>query len=302
MPELLRETSFGRKKISAVALARVAEAQWGVVSRRQLHDEGLGDPGIGRWVRDGQLHRVHRGVYALGHRSLSVEGRLAAAVLWAGPGALLSHTTAAYLWGVLDAVPKVIHISSPRRLGRTKGIRVHNPRELDGTTLRGFPVTTVARALLDLASMLQFRDLRKALAEADYRRLLDVEALRTTATRGRPGGRAIRKALARHQPLLARARSDLEILLIELCEDYGLPMPEVNLKIAGLTVDAVWRAQHVAVEVDGGEGHGTPYAARRDRRRELTLRGAGYRIIRYTWDQVTTERSLVARDLAQALA
>ena len=166
---------------------------------------------------------------------------LAAALLWAGPGALLSHTTAAYLWRLVDAEPKVIHISSPRRLGRTRGVRVHNPRELEGTTHRGLPVTTVPRTLLDISSMLQFRALRKALAEADYRRLLDIKELERRNSQGRPGAGAMHTALARHQPLLARARSDLEILLIELCEDYRLPMPEVNFKIAGLTVDAVWQ-------------------------------------------------------------
>jgi len=300
MPELRTVTPARREKGAALRVARIAAKQWGVVSRVQLLDVGLTNSTIDRWLRGGRLHRIHRGVYALGHTAIGVTGRVVAALLWAGPRALLSHTTAAWWWGIITVEPTVIYLSVPGRAKSTKGIRVHRPRELEGTTHRRLPVTTVSRTLMDISSMLQFRDLRKALAEADFLRLLDVGELR--ATRGHPGGAKLTRALKRHQPRLARTRSDLEIDFIELCEDHALPMPEINSWRAGFMVDAVWESRRLVVEVDGGAAHGTPARAEEDRRRELVLRGAGYRTIRYTYRQVTEDPEVVAEDLRAQLS
>jgi putative AbiEi antitoxin of type IV toxin-antitoxin system/uncharacterized protein DUF559 len=285
---------------AAARVARLAGKQWGVVSRAQLHEAGVGDSTVTAWVRNGRLHRMHRGVYALGHTAVGVMGRVKAALLWAGPGALLSHTTAAWWWGIVTAEPTVIHLSVPGRTKSSRGLRVHRPRELEGTVHKGMPVTTVSRTIRDISSMLQFRDLRKALAEADFKRLLDIKELR--ATRGQPGGATLTRAVKRHQPRLARAKSDLEIDFIELCEHHAIPMPEINVWRAGFLVDAVWEKQQLVVEADGGAAHGTPARAEEDRNRELRLRAAGYRTIRYTYAQVTEAPEVVAADLRAQLS
>jgi hypothetical protein len=285
---------------AAVRVARVAGKQWGVVSRTQLHEAGLGDSTITAWVRRGRLHRMHRGVYAVGHTAVGVMGRVMAALLWAGPGVLLSHTTAAWWWGIIEAEPKVIHLSVPGHKKSIKGITIHRPRELEGTTHKGLPVTTVSRTIRDVSSMLQFSDVRKTLAEADFRRLLDINELR--AARGRPGSANLTRALARHQPRLAGAKSDLEIAFIELCEDHGIPMPEINVWRAGCKVDAVWEDKRLVVELDSGSAHGTPARVDEDRRRDLELRRAGYRVVRYSWRQVFDEPAAVAEDLRAQLS
>jgi very-short-patch-repair endonuclease len=162
-------------------------------------------------------------------------------------------------------------------------------------------VTTVERTLLDLAAVLAFPELRRAVAEADYRRLLDVKAIHRCLGRGRPGSADLRRALECHLPRLAETLSVLEERFLALCESSRLPMPKVNAKVDGLMVDALWRDQRVIVELDGHRSHATPTAIERDRHRELALRASGYRVLRYTWQQVTSQPGLVARDLRRAL-
>jgi hypothetical protein len=296
MDEVRTVSPARREKSAADRIAEVAAKQWGVVSRPQLLDAGLTNSTIGRWLEGGRLHRIHRGVYAVGHTRIGVMGCVMAALLWAAPGALLSHTTAAWWWGIVAAEPTVIHLSVPGRAKSTKGVRVHRPRRLEGTVHKGLAVTTVTRTVADLSSMLQFSDLRKGLAEADFKRLLDLEGLRARR------GRALKRALERHQPLLGRAKSDLEIAFIELCEDPALPLPEINVWRAGCKVDAVWEDRRLVVELDSGTAHGTPARVEEDRRRELKLRMAGYRVVRYSWRQVFDEPGTVAEDLRRQLS
>jgi hypothetical protein len=149
--------------------------------------------------------------------------------------------------------------------------------------------------------MLSFRDLRRALAEADYRRLLDPTAVRDMVRRGQPGSAALRRALAAHNPRLALTFSVLEERFLELCESAGLPQPEVNVPVEGLVVDALWPERRLVVELDGHMAHGTAAAIERDRHRELILRAAGYRVLRYTWRQVTVRPDLVVADLRPVL-
>jgi hypothetical protein len=142
------------------------------------------------------------------------------------------------------------------------------------------PGTTVARTLLDLAATLPFADVRRARAEADHRRLLRPQEVERVLGRGRPGSAALRGAVERHLPALAETLSALEERFLILCESSGMTPPEVNVTLAGLKVDALWRGQRVIVELDGHEAHSYPAAAERDRRRDLILRGAGYKIRR----------------------
>jgi predicted transcriptional regulator of viral defense system len=301
LPEATRLPSTPRTKDVAVEVARLAQRQWGVVARRQLALRGLSQTGITRWIETGRLHRIHRGVYAVGHRSLTTEGWLAAALLRAGPGAVLSHLTAAWWWRILPVRPARIHVSTPGRSSSAPGICVHQPRQVERVRHLRLPLTPVARTLLDCASLLEKADLRRALAEAEYLGLVELDAVAARLQRGRSGSAALREALARHRPQLARTRSVLEERFLALCEEHELPLPEVNAAVCGLLVDALWIGQRLVVELDGHAAHHTRAAIERDRRRELTLRRAGHRVLRYTWEQVTGEPGALVADLRAAL-
>jgi predicted transcriptional regulator of viral defense system len=298
-PHAVRSTPWDKAHTDRVV--RLATRQLGVISARQLLDCGLSRSTIARWKARGRIHQIHPHVYAVGHTSLNVEGRLRAALLYAGPGAALSHTTAAWWWQLLEARPQRIHVAAGGRRPSLPDVRVHHPRRVEGTTERGLPVTTVPRTLLDLASILPFAALRRALAEAEYRRLLDRAAVESVLRHGHSGSATLRSALDRHLPRLARTLSPLEERFLALCETHGIPLPEVNARIEGLMVDALWRDRRLAVELDGHAAHATPAAIERDRNRDLTLRGAGYRVHRYTWQQVTEQPDQVATDLRAAL-
>jgi hypothetical protein len=162
-------------------------------------------------------------------------------------------------------------------------------------------VTPVARTLVDLAAMLKPRDLRRTLAEADYRQLLDRTEIQAVLTQRRPGSAALRAALARHLPQLAETLSPLEVRFLELCEAADLPLPEINAPIGRMRVDALLRDDRLAVELDGGPAHGSPAAMKRDRERELALRSFGFVVVRYSWDQVTGKPDEVVADLRRLL-
>lgn len=255
-----------------------------------------------RHLRAGRLHRVFDGVYAVGHRSLSSEGRLAAALLHAGPGAALSHLTAGWWWRLLSIEPSMIHLSTRRRISPTPALRIHRPRDLERHWHRGLPVTGVPRTLLDCAALLPIARLRRSLAEAEYLRLATLDEIRLALGSGHPGSAALRKALDRHQPRLARTLSVLEERFLALCERSSIPLPEVNVTVAGMMVDALWRHEGVVVELDGHLAHDSRAAIERDRHRDLALRANGYRVLRYTWQQVIGGPEAIAADLRSALA
>lgn len=254
------------------------------------------------WKRQGYIRQVLPRVYAVGHRAPSYESDLAAALLYAGPGAALSHATAAHWLGLLEQKPRQIHVSTPRRCRSMRGVVVHGRRAQERIWRQGFPLTPVPQLLLDLATTEPRRRLRKALASADYRNLLDVAAVDAALSRGRAGSARLREALAEHQPRLVRAKSDLEIAFVELCESRGLPLPEVNQRVAGWEVDALFRAQRIAVELDGYGNHRSPAQVKRDRRKELALRAAGLTPVRYSEDQLTYQPEQVVSDVLRLLA
>jgi predicted transcriptional regulator of viral defense system len=299
---LRRLPSDGRTKFDAEAIRHLAEKQHGVVSRGQLADCGLTDASLARWLDAGRLHRFHRRVYAVGHTALSIDGRLHAALLYAGPGAALSHTTAAWAWSLIDTEPKRIHLTEPGRHRSLPEVRIHHSRQVPAHHCRGFRVTSVARTLVDLGTMIGSRQLRRALAEADFRGLLDRREVEAVLKRGRPGSKALRAALQSHMPQLAKTLSVLEQRFLEVCESEGLPLPEINAQVGRMRVDAIWRDRMLAVELDGAAAHSGPAAMKRDRRRELALRAEGFRVIRYSWDQVTRRADEVVADLRHLLA
>jgi hypothetical protein len=281
--------------------ADIAGRQWGVIGARQLRACGVTSSTAGRWLRTERLHVIHHTVYTLGHRFVPVEGHLVGALLYAGRDAVLSHRTAAWWWGLVPEQPPVIEVTAPRRVRRSNGIVVHRRKDLEPTRHRRFPITTVPQTLLDYAATANPDEVRRALAQADYRRLLDPEAVRAVLGQGRAGTARLRAALERHEPRLARTRSWLEEVFIPLCESAGIPLPEINVRVAGWTVAALWRQERLVVELDGYDNHSTRGQMERDRRKELELRAAGFLVIRYTSHQVTEQPELVAADLLARL-
>ena len=301
MPQLIPDTPGPRASEGSERLVALAERQFGVVRRDQLLALGISGSTISRWETADRLHRLHPSVYALGHRALKDEGRLCAALLYAGSGAALSHLTAAWWWDLLDEPPGWIHVSARTKRKTIRGVVVHHPRLVEEATHRGLWVTAVPRTLLDIASMISFGRLRRALAEVVYQGHADLADVAGVLRKGRAGSRVLRRALALHEPRLARTLSELEERFIRLCEKHRVPLPEVNATICGLMVDALWREQRVVVELDGRAAHSTAAAIERDRGRDMTLRAAGYVVLRYTWEQVTRQAPLVVADLRNAL-
>jgi very-short-patch-repair endonuclease len=282
------------------AVARIADRQHGVVTRRQLEGCGLGSKAITIRVRKGQLHRLHRGVYAVGHRVLSWRSRWMAAVLACGEGTVLSHDSAAALWGLLRPMDGPIHVSTPMTSGRARrrGIHVHRCPSLaepssssSSLPIRGgrgrrllttyrdrVPVTTVARTIEDLRGHLPPHLLRRATRQAELKgyRLEHIETDRT--------------------------RSDLETLFLSLCRRYRLPTPEVNVKLGRWEVDFLWRSQSLVVEIDTWTYHRGSVAFEDDHARDLDLRQRGYTVLRFSDTQLENEPERVAADIREALS
>jgi hypothetical protein len=281
----------------------LAERQSGRVGWAQLIALGLDDSSISRWAASGYLHQVHPRVYAVGHRAPSVEADLTAAVLYAGPGAMLSHATALWWLGLIDRRPWPIEVSTPRRCRSVHGVKIHGRRTCERIWHKRLPTTSVEQALLDFAAVAPLERLRYALANADYHKVLDLPALGEVAGAGRAGSTKLRKALERHEPKLARTRSPLERLFLPLCESYGIPLPDdVNVRIAGILVDAVWWKQRVVVELDGRGNHSSWAQIQRDRSNELTLRAARFDVLRYGTLQLEEEPECVAVDVLARLS
>lgn len=291
-----------RTENAKVRVGEIARRQAGRVARWQLEERGVASALIRRWTKQGYLYRVLPGVYAVGHDAPSVEADLAAGLLYAGPGAMLSHATAAWWWRLIDRAPSVIHLSTPGRARSRGKLKVHSRRHCPRSWHKRIPVTTVAQTLLDFAATASLNRLRTAMATAEYRRLLRLEEVEGLLGSGRPGSAKLRKAIRRHQPRLAHTRSPTEVAFLALCEKHGLPLPEVNARVAGWTVDFFWAREKVVVEVDPYGNHHTPAQVDRDRRKDLALRAAGLIVHRYSRDQVEQTAADTAADVSAALA
>jgi Protein of unknown function (DUF559)/Transcriptional regulator, AbiEi antitoxin len=273
-----------------------------VVSRRQLVALGFSARGIEEWVRTGRLLRLHRGVYAVGHDRLRVEGRWLAAVMACGPGAVLSHRDAARLWEIRQSSASMIDVTVPSQNGRIRrrGIRVHRSGRLaaEDVTLRsGIPVTTVARTLLDLADVLDKQGLRRAVTEAEYRNRFDLTSLNAVVD-GNPGRRG-RKVLEAADARRHRTRSPLEDRFLSFIDRWSVEEPASGVWIEGYEVDFVWTRVGLVVELDGAAAHGTRAAVRRDRKKDRVLWRAGFRTMRLTEDALDAGEEVLA-DLVQA--
>ena len=201
-------TAGGPRWIGRVA--RLAARQQGRITYRQLRLLGVGETTIVAWIESQRLHPRRPGVYALGHTAATTESELWEAILYAGPGAMLSHWSAASRWGLIDELTPAVHVSGPRRRPSLPGIVVHGRRALQRTDHADVPVTSIPQTLLDLAAAGDLRLVRRALASLDFRDALDLSSLESICRRGRRGSALLRHALAHHDPKLARTLSVLE--------------------------------------------------------------------------------------------
>jgi very-short-patch-repair endonuclease len=296
-----------RKSPPGVRIARLAERQHGVVAHRQLVELGLDRSAVGRWASAGHLIQVHVGVYAVGHGRLSRNARWMAAVLACGSGALLSHSSAAALWGIRVTAGSLIDVSATRSRHRRPGITLHRPRRLhaeDRATRNGIPVTSIARTLLDLAAVVRPRQLARAIDEADRLGVLDVRATERSISRtnGHRGRGLLRRALLVNRGPQAVTRSELERRFLSLCREAGLPRPQVNIAIEGVEVDVAWPARRLVVELDGYEFHRTRARFEEDRSRDGELLVAGYRVLRITHRRLESDAPGVVAAVRRLLA
>ena len=279
------------------AVVALAAGQERVVSRSQLLDAGLSRRAIARRVERGWLHRQHHGVYSVGTPNLTRRGRWMAAVLAAGPGAVLSHRDAAALWGILPSNRRLIEVSVPGRRRPREGLEIRSailpPDET--TTLDGIPVTTVARTLLDLAAVESQDRLERALSEAERRGLADHTPLIELFER-HPHAKGI-AALKGLAPDTTVTRSQFERDFLAFCARHRIPRPQMNVALHGFTVDAHWPHADLVAELDGYDFHNGRVPFERDRARDRALLVAGIRTTRVTWREMTRRPKQLATDL-----
>lgn len=269
-----------RDKPRDSAVARIAAGQLGVITAAQLRVAGVDADATTRRVRAGRLHRIHRGVYAVGHPRVSLEARCLAAALACGERAAVSHASAAYLWGLVPSLAFPIDVTVPGRSGRgtRRGIRAHSSSLLDRgqvTTRGSIPLTRPARTLRDLK-----RTAEREVHLRAARRAIDLRLIE-------PGGSNADEL----------TRSELERRFLALCRRHRLPAPEVNARVGSDEVDFLWRDRAVIAETDGFRFHGDRVSFEADRARDAALQSLGFRVLRFTYRQVAES----PRDVAAAL-
>jgi very-short-patch-repair endonuclease len=293
----------------AQRMAAIAGLQRGRIARRQLLAAGVDRGAIGRLIANGHLHRRHPAVYAVGHAAPVPLGDETAALLACGPGAVLSHTSAAILWGLIseDRGDGLIHVTVHGRHGAgPHGVVVHRTSRLDRSATRihrGLPVTSPARTLLDIAEILPQAELDWAVDEAITQTLVSHQELQrlVRSARGRRGAARLGRAVARHTgPSVSKSRAERR--LREIVRAAALPEPLTNARVHGCAVDAYWPEHGLVVEVDGYKFHRTRPKLERDSAKGAKLVAMGLAVMRFTWPQMQDTPLVVAARLAQALA
>ena len=287
-------------------IARIARRQHGLITSRQFEALGLSRQAISDRCAFGRLHRVHRGVYAVGHAAISPAARRLAAVLTYGDEAVASHVGAAVTWELRKSSSRLQHVTVPGHARSRPGIRVHLRTLVAADRGRrdGIPVTSLARTLVDLGDVVPSAHVRSALVRAEQLRIVDMTAIDAALARaGRTRGAAVLRGVLRiYDPRWEQTRSELELALLDLVTTQGLPLPEINAWIESrFLVDALWRRQRFVVEVDGAAFHDTPSARRDDARRDRMLRVLGYDVRRFSYAEMTASPDHVARTLRTAL-
>jgi very-short-patch-repair endonuclease len=283
-------------------LDRIATSAHGVVTRIQLLDAGLTESQVDRRLRAGGLLPIHPGVYRVGHRAPSVEATYLAAVLAAGDGAVLSGLAAAHLHGLVKgAIPPAEVTARTER--RIEGVRTHRCRLLDAqqaAAVRGIPVTTVPRTLVDISSVLSLDALGRACHEAGVRHRTtpaQVEAVLALRPNAR-GAKQLRRIINGDVHVTL---SVLERRFLELLSRAGLPLPVTNRPAGGRRVDCRWPEYRLTVELDGYRFHNSRYSWEQDRRREREARARGDEFRRYTYADVTEDPRFMLAELRRLL-
>ncbi|MEA2386023.1 MAG: hypothetical protein QOJ22_197 [Thermoleophilaceae bacterium] len=297
MPREISKTRASRGKCGSREgeVARLAAHQHGVVTRRELLELGFSADAIERMVARERLFQTQPFVYSL-IPELAIRGRMMAAALTCGPGAVVSHRAAAAVWDLGPWPTGAIDVTVPGMRRPRVGLRLHRA-SVERVIRDTFPVTTVSRTLIDQASHLPLGRLRDQFERAEQRGLLDVDSV-SEQMHGRRGAKKIRAVLTEWtEP--EPTRSELERAFRELCRQTGLPLPSQNVSLLGYEVDALWEAEKAVVELDSWEYHKTRRAFEDDRERAAVLEAAGYRLLRFTWRQVTRQREVVARAISR---
>ena len=288
----------GQGRTAEQELARLARASHGVVSREQLLAAGLTARQVDRRLEKGALLREYPGVYRVGHRAPSAEARYLAAVWACGRGAVLSGLAAGHLLGIIPTPPSLPEVTAPTKR-RVPGITTHRSRTgIEAMIWRGIPVTTPARTLVDLASVLAAPDLARACHEAGIRYRTapgEVEAILGR----RRGARNLRRILRGDEHV---SLSALESRFLALLRDAGLPLPVTNRPAGGRRVDCRWRDRRVTVELDGYRYHSSRHAWETDRRREREAYTRGDDFRRYTYGDVFEQPGPMLRELRSILS
>jgi very-short-patch-repair endonuclease len=277
-------------------IAQLAAANHGVVTRRELLGAGLSSVQVRRRVEKGALIPVHRGVYRVGHCAPSVEATYMAAVRAGGEGALLGRRAAAYLHGLVKGRPPKPELITPtqRRIAGVSTTHCRNLSARDAAIVRGIPVTTVPRTLVDLAAVLPQAELARACHEAGVSHRTtpaDVEAVLARRPNA-PGAKKLRRIMRGDERVTLSA---LERAFLRRLEANGLSPPETNQPAGGRRVDCRWPDKRLTVELDGYRFHNTRHSWEQDRRREREARARGDEFRRYTYGDVFEQpRSMLA--------
>ena len=281
----------------------MAAQQDSVITWEQLRQLGLGPGAIEHRVKRGWLHRLHPGVFCWGTLLKTPWMRARAALYACGPGSIVTHDAACGLIGVRPHPEGAIDITVIGRRVRRTGIRAHNVARVaraDVRNIRNIPVSSPARALLEIAPGLTARELADAVEQAQVKRLVTKRDIEQAIERAgpRPGVVALRAVM--EEP--AFTRSWAERRLVALMRAARLPRPQFNAKVAGFEVDALWREQRVVLEFDSYAFHATKAAQERDRRKTAALQRGRYLVLRTTWRELTKESHALIARTAEALA
>ena len=289
-------------------LALLATEQLGVAARTQLLALGFTRNKIQKRIDEARLHRIHRGVYAVGHRKLTLKGIWIAAVLAVGADALLSHRAGLALRDLMRSESGLIDVTVPGSSGKPgpKGVRVHTTLSMcphDVAVVDGIPVTSLAWTVVDYAATTNRREVRLILEALERRRIYIGRELDELLDRtpNRKGVKTLRAAIADITGPAPWLQSELEHAFRELISTSDLPEPEANVLVEGELVDALWRHERVIVELDGFAFHKTRAQFEKDRRRDAKLTVAGYRVLRITQQRLQHEPEAVLADLRALL-
>lgn len=293
-------------------MAALAGRQHGVVSREQLRRVGMGDAAIDHAVATGRLFPVFRGVFGVGHSRVGLRGRVLAAALVCGSGAVVSHGSAAFLLGLWESEPHSIHVIAPKQAGRKiAGIRRHHvplPLGREVVLRDSILCTAPSRTIVDLAGAVGDASLRRTIEQAAVLRVLDVPEIDAILAGSRRRGsvrlRAILEGWRRYSRVTLRSR--LEAKLLPLLSQRALPIPGCNEVVRigerSFEIDFLWPEHRLVVETDGGRFHDNPHAQARDLERNRVLSKAGFRVVRLRWEELRDRPEATITKIERLLA